>query len=456
MKNNLYQEFIVPLKHSCHSMRMVAFIVFLFLGIPYATEVYSQKMRVTVVSKNISTGQVLKEIESQTDYLFVYDVKEVDLDRRVDIRAEDRPVSEVLDEVFEGTGVHYAMEGKNIMLMKRTQQEVRTLQQQNAVRTLEGVVTDESGVPIIGANIKVEGTTTGTITDLDGRFTLDVPENPVLQISYIGYISQNVKVNGKRDITIRLIEDTQALDEVVVVGYGTMKKSDLTGAVISANLKDFEKAPNTNILQSLQGTVPGLNIGQTTASGTTPDISIRGTNTLSGNKSVLIVLDGIIYNSSLSSINPNDIESIDVLKDASATAVYGAQAANGVLLITTKRGKQGKTKVDFSTAYTVSSPTKNLRPMNRQEYLDFTREYWYDEAYLGPDYKTPNPDFDLASKLPDAIMMDTNQPDGIVPYDYNWWDEGTQTGHIWENKLSLSGGNEMISYLMSFANTSKR
>lgn len=437
-------------------MRMVAFIVFLFLGIPYATEVYSQRMRVTVVSKNISTGQVLKEIESQTDYLFVYDVKEVDLDRRVDIRAEDRPVSEVLDEVFEGTGVHYAMEGKNIMLMKRTQQEVHILQQQNAVRTLEGVVTDESGVPIIGANIKVEGTTTGTITDLDGRFTLDVPENPVLQISYIGYISQNVKVNGKRDITIRLIEDTQTLDEVVVVGYGTMKKSDLTGAVISANLKDFEKAPNTNILQSLQGTVPGLNIGQTTASGTTPDISIRGTNTLSGNKSVLIVLDGIIYNSSLSSINPNDIESIDVLKDASATAVYGAQAANGVLLITTKRGKQGKTKVDFSTAYTVSSPTKNLRPMNRQEYLDFTREYWYDEAYLGPDYKTPNPDFDLASKLPDAIMMDTNQPDGIVPYDYNWWDEGTQTGHIWENKLSLSGGNEMISYLMSFANTDQQ
>lgn len=224
-------------------MRMVAFIVFLFLGIPYATEVYSQRMRVTVVSKNISTGQVLKEIESQTDYLFVYDVKEVDLDRRVDIRAEDRPVSEVLDEVFEGTGVHYAMEGKNIMLMKRTQQEVHILQQQNAVRTLEGVVTDESGVPIIGANIKVEGTTTGTITDLDGRFTLDVPENPVLQISYIGYISQNVKVNGKRDITIRLIEDTQTLDEVVVVGYGTMKKSDLTGAVISANLKDFEKAP---------------------------------------------------------------------------------------------------------------------------------------------------------------------------------------------------------------------
>ena len=400
---------------------MVAFIVFLFLGIPYATEVYSQRMRVTVVSKNISTGQVLKEIESQTDYLFVYDVKEVDLDRRVDIRAEDRPVSEVLDEVFEGTGVHYAMEGKNIMLMKRTQQEVHILQQQNAVRTLEGVVTDESGVPIIGANIKVEGTTTGTITDLDGRFTLDVPENPVLQISYIGYISQNVKVNGKRDITIRLIEDTQTLDEVVVVGYGTMKKSDLTGAVISANLKDFEKAPNTNILQSLQGTVPGLNIGQVTSAGSTPDISIRGTNTLSGNKSVLIVLDGIIYTGSLSSLNPNDIESIDVLKGASATAVYGAQAANGVLLITTKRGKAGKTRINVSSSYTTSNPTKDLRPMNRNEYLSYLREFWYDESYIGPDYTTPNPDFRVADYIQDVPMLDNDQPDGLAPYDYDWW-----------------------------------
>ena len=137
----------------------------------------------------------------------------------------------------------------------------------------------------------------------------------------------------------------------------------------SANLKDFENAPNTNIAQALQGTVPGLNIGQTTAAGTTPNISIRGENTISGNSSVLIVLDGIIYTSSLSSINPSDIASIDVLKDASATAVYGAQAANGVLLITTKRGKEGKTRINFSSSYTFSNPTKDLHPMNRSEYL---------------------------------------------------------------------------------------
>lgn len=262
-----------------------------------------------------------------------------------------------------------------------------------------------------------------------------------------------MKVSGKRNITIRLTEDTQALDEVVVVGYGTMKKSDLTGAVISANLKDFEKAPNTNILQSLQGTVPGLNIGQVTSAGSTPDISIRGTNTLSGNKSVLIVLDGIIYTGSLSSLNPNDIESIDVLKGASATAVYGAQAANGVLLITTKRGKAGKTRINVSSSYTTSNPTKDLRPMNRNEYLSYLREFWYDESYIGPDYTTPNPDFRVADYIQDVPMLDNDQPDGLAPYDYDWWGEGTQNGHILENRIDISGGNDNVSYLLSYSHT---
>lgn len=320
----------------------------------------------------------------------------------------------------------------------------------------KGQVTDTSGEPIIGANVVVKGQTIGTITDLDGNFTLKAKPNDVLKVSYIGYISQEVSVGKKDILVIRLVEDTKTLDEVVVVGYGSMKKSDLTGAVVSANLKDFEKSPNTNIIQSLQGTVPGLNIGQVATAGATPAISIRGKNTLSGNTSVLIVLDGIIYTSSLSSINPNDIASIDVLKDASATAVYGAQAANGVLLITTKRGKAGKTSVNFSSSYTVSNPTKSLRPMNRDEYLSFTKEFWYDKAYTGPDYTTPNPDFHMVDYLPDIVMKDNNQPDGVSPYDYNWWDEGTRTGTMFENKLSLSGGSDAMSYLISFSNTDQK
>lgn len=322
--------------------------------------------------------------------------------------------------------------------------------------SITGQVTDSSGEPVIGANVIVKGAAIGTITDFDGNFSLQAKAGDVLKVSYIGYITQEISIGKKNIISIRLAEDTETLDEVVVIGYGSMKKSDLTGAVVSANLKDFEKSPNTNIIQSLQGTVPGLNIGQISSAGATPSISIRGKNTLSGNTDVLIVLDGIIYTSSLSSINPSDIESIDVLKDASATAVYGAQAANGVLLVTTKKGKAGKARVNFSSAYSVSNPTRNLRPMNRDEYLSFTKEFWYDKAYTGPDYTTPNPDFKLVDYLPDGVMKDNNQADGISAHDYDWWGDGTRTGSMFENKLSVSGGGEDVSYLISFANTDQK
>ena len=241
-------------------MRNAFLALFLFVGTTYATESYSQNMRVTVVSSGITTGQVLSEIEDQTDYLFVYDVNEVNLDRNVNVRAENRPVSEVLDEVFEGTDVDYAMEGKNIMLMKRSKKETPASVQQTSGNTIQGVVTDANGEPIIGANIMIEGTTTGTITDFDGRFTLDVPENATLQISYIGFVSQNVKVNGRKDITVKLVEDAQALDEVVVVGYGVMKKRDITGSISSLKAKDITSVPASNVLESMQGRIAGLDM----------------------------------------------------------------------------------------------------------------------------------------------------------------------------------------------------
>jgi TonB-linked SusC/RagA family outer membrane protein len=325
-----------------------------------------------------------------------------------------------------------------------------------AQKTVTGTITDERGEEIIGANVQVKGTTKGTVSDLSGHFSIDVPESAVLVISYIGYQTQEIPVANETNLLIQLKEEASLLDEVVVVGYGTMKKSDLTGAVASANLKDFEKSPNTNIVQSLQGTVPGLNIGQITSAGATPSIDIRGKTTLSGNTNVLIILDGVIYTSSLSSINPNDIESIDVLKDASASAIYGAQAANGVLLITSKKGAAGKAKVSFSSSYSISNPTNDLRTMNRAEYIEYTKKLYYDQAYSAPGYTTPNPDFDLASVLPDNPMRDANQPDGVSPYDYDWWSEGTQTGSILENRLSISGGTEDVSYLISLENVDQK
>ena len=415
---------------------------------------FAQSVNVNI--QNVPMKKAMSLFKQQSGYSFVYVSSDLNLSKTVSVKATN--LSQAIKQILVGQDVKFEIKGKNIVLSHKTSSQgsndIRTAPKSQK-RHISGRILDAAGEPIIGATIKEKGHSNGTITDLDGNFALDILQNSELEVSYIGYNTQVIKPNLSKPMTINLKEDVETLSEVVVVGYGTMKKSDLTGSVASANLKDFENAPNTNIAQVLQGTVPGLNIGQSTTTGATPDISIRGENTISGNNSVLIVLDGIIYTSSLSSINPNDIASIDVLKDASATAVYGAQAANGVLLITTKKGKEGKTRLNFSSSYTFSNPTKNLHPMNRAEYLQFTKDFWYDKAYMGPDYTTPNPDFNVADYLPDTPMLDSSQPDGISATDYDWWDAGTQTGHIFENRLSASGGNGKMAYLLSYENTNQ-
>lgn len=207
--------------------------------------------------------------------------------------------------------------------------------------TITGSVKDESGEGLIGVSVLQKGTTNGTVTDLNGNYSIAVnQQNTVLVYSYIGYITQEIKVGTQHSIAVILKEDTQSLDEVVVIGYGTAKKSDLTGAVTRANMGALEKSPNVNVLQGLKGVVPGLNIGVATKAGDSPAISIRGRNSISGSTEPLVVLDGVIYRGNIVDINPSDIESIDVLKDASSTAIYGSQAANGVLMITTKTAKK--------------------------------------------------------------------------------------------------------------------
>lgn len=307
----------------------------------------------------------------------------------------------------------------------------------------------ETQEPIIGATISVSGTSNGTVSDESGNYTLEnISSNDTLVISFIGFETKRVFVDSRSIIDITLSRsEAQSLNEVVVVGYGTQKKKDVTGAVSSANIDDFRDVPNTNIAQSLQGIVPGLNVGQVNSAGETPSISIRGQNTLSGNSNVLVILDGIQYDGSLSALNPDDIKSIDILKDASSTAVYGAQAANGVLLITTRKGRPNQPpRLTVSSSYTIQEPTKKFRPMQRKGYLEHIRELFWDEAYLSPDYVKPNPDFDLISKV-DPSMKDGNG--NLLDNDFDWWKAATQKGKIREINASLSGGSEKVTYLIS-------
>jgi len=320
--------------------------------------------------------------------------------------------------------------------------------------SIQGVVTDETNSPMLGVNVFVKGTTVGTVTNNDGKYQIQASVKDVLVFSFIGYKSQEVVVGSQTSINVKLVSSDLNLEDVVVVGYGTVKKSDLTGAVASANIKDFEKSPNTNLAQSLQGAVPGLNIGQVTSAGATPDMQIRGKNTISGSTGVLIVIDGII-SGDLSSINPADIESVDILKDASALAVYGAQAANGIMLITTKKGKAGKAKISLSSSYSIQNPTHNYATMNRDQYLAFLKNLVWEESFTAESgYTKENGSFNLALKLPETYM--TNADGSISDTDFDWWGTCTRQATIIENKASISGGSDALSYLVSFGNTNQK
>ena len=264
-----------------------------------------------------------------------------------------------------------------------------TESQQSKIR-ITGTVVDQTGEPVIGANIIEKGVpANGTITDADGKFLLEVANNAVLQISFIGYVSQTVAVGNRTDFKITLQENLLALDEVIVIGYGTVKRKDFTGSVTSVKLEDSPIAltVNLNALESLKGNVPGLDIGATNSAGGQPYMLIRGQKSISGDNQPLVVVDGVIFMGSLGDINPNDIATYDVLKDATSAAVYGSRSANGVIIITTKKGRTGKPVVTFNA--NAGMQTWHLRPtlMNGEQWLDATakRNRYSDYSFRVPD-----------------------------------------------------------------------
>lgn len=327
--------------------------------------------------------------------------------------------------------------------------------------TVSGTIVDNSGIPLGGASILEKGTTNGGQSDFDGNFTLEVAnENVTLVISYLGFSTQEIALNGQPRVAITLNEDAANLDEVIVVGYGTQKRSDLTGAVERADLASFRNQPNTSIVQSLQGTTPGLNVGAVTSAGENPSLSVRGRNTFAtdsnGNPvdiSPLIVLDGIIYRGNIVDINPNDVASVDILKDASSKAIYGSQAANGVLLITTRGGKRNvKPSYSVSTYYSAQTPANTLTSERRGPYLEKLSDIFWDDAFLAPDFTTPNPDFDVL----DILVIPAIQ-DGILNgTETDWVDLVSQSAYISETNLSMSGGSEKTSYFVSAGYTDQQ
>lgn len=431
-------------------MKLIFVSLFILVSGVFATGVSSQTARVSIVANNISTQDLIQEIEKQTDYLFVYNKNEVILDRKVDLDATNQTVAEVLNKAFYQTDIVYAMEGSNIMLMKSENRNIIPRQEDEKIVT--GIVTDTKGEAIIGANVSVKGTTTGTITDTDGKFSLNVPNDAILHFSYIGYLEQDVPVGKQQHLKIVLSEDNQVLEEVVVVGYGVQKKVNLAGAVESVNAKTLENRSTNNIGLALQGIAPNLNI--TPSGGQADDVpkfNIRGETSINGG-TPLILVDGIPTDAGdFSRMNGMDIENISVLKDASSAAIYGARAAFGVILVTTKKGKGEKLTVHFNNNFNVRTLTRMPKvvydPFIQASYKKEMGKPWYD-LYTDEEIEYARQRRDDPS-LPGTIISNLDPSKYTYLDNTNWFDEvfdniGTAHSH----NLSISGSNSKVSYYL--------
>lgn len=315
---------------------------------------------------------------------------------------------------------------------------VQTVQQQK--QSVSGTIKDPAGEPVIGASILEKGTTNGTITDFDGNFTLNVAPGATLTISYIGYKNQEVKVTPGKVLNIILQEDTETLDEVVVVGYGVQKKSDVTGSVTSVPKDRLGKIPVANVLQAVQGAAAGITITQSSsAPGDEPTALVRGKNSINASTGPYIVVDGVPFSKSggtLNDINPNDIESMEILKDASATAIYGTNGANGVILITTKRGKSGKPTIRYNGYVGFDQIAHKLKVRSGEELIQVYK-----------DYRAQNPND--GAMFNENVKYENEAANYEAGHQTNWIDEVSQTGLVHGHNISVSGGAEKVKYYIS-------
>ena len=461
MKKNQYKFFSVLITHRTykllHVMKLTFFLFFVSAFAIMAENTYSQNAKISINKENADIQEILNEIENSTDYLFLYNKKTVNVNRQTTVKASNIPVSQVLDDIFEETDVVYDMVGNHIVLTSHvTNKEIAEVLQQSGVR-ITGVVIDEFGELVLGANVVEKGTTNGITTDADGKFTLDVKENAVLQISYIGYVPQEMPIGGKRDFTITLLDDLKALEEVVVVGYGTQRKANLTGAVAQVSGAVLESRPITNIAQGLQGVVPNLNINvQSGAPGQSTKFNIRGNATILDNGGApLVLVNNVQMDPDL--INPEDIESISVLKDAASAAIYGARAAYGVILITTKNGrKEQRPQVSFSANGYWQTPAKRIQTINSMEFLTM-KDIAYQNGGGGGHYYNPKV-YEYAERYfndpvnNSPVFFDPDIDPNKYQYSGNtdWWDEVYKKSSFSKQyNVNLVGGSERSTYYAS-------
>lgn len=412
-------------KKLIRAMKFFLLFALLTTGSCFASETYSQEASFSMNYENKTIKEIINEIENNSEFIFFYLDKSIDLNRKVSINVKEQKIETILDQLFSNTENNYSISDRQIIISKK-ETPVNTKTNQKDTRTISGIVRDNMG-PVTGANIVIKGTTNGTISDLDGKFTLEnVPANAILQISYIGYLPQEITVNNQSSYNIMLKEDNQSLDEVVVVGYGTVRKADLAGSVAVLDNKAFKDQPITQISDALQGRVSGVQVQSSGVPGGTVKIRVRGSGSINRSNDPLYVIDGIVRESGLTGLNPEDIQSMQILKDASSTAIYGSRGANGVVLITTKTGKANVRQIMFDAQIGVGTVAKRYETLNPYEFATLYNTY-RKETFS-----------------PEQLSAFQNGTAGT-----DWLDEIFQNGITQDYKLTLSGGSDKIQYIIS-------
>ena len=430
-------------------------VLLFFCSTMYAQDI-SQKISMNL--QNVTLKEFFNKIEAQSSLSVVYRDIILSENPNIVVSVTDRPLQEVLNLVLEKQGLSYKISNKTIVIVKAPAKASG----KQAEKTITGVVLDETGIPVIGANVVVKGTTNGTITDIDGNFTLNTASGESLLISYIGYLPVEVKVSNASKIDVLLKEDAQGLDEVVVVGYGTVKKRDLTGAVASVNAAKITAVPTTTAAEALQGRIPGVVVSNSNWSpGATPSVMIRGKRSIKASNDPLYVIDGVPVTGGMGEISPSDIESMEVLKDASATAIYGARGANGVILISTKQGKSGKTQIDYNGYVGAQTILNQLELWDGGEYAEYTREAYrntansairYNSDVASRDQDLVCPGFTRDASIMESVMMgwgDNGVYDPSRVRTTHYMDNVTRTGMVTDHQLSIRGGGERTNFLAS-------
>ena len=390
---------------------------------------YSQSSKLNLKFSNSTVKEILNQIEAESDYVFLYNQNELDENKNININLENADIEQVLDEILKGQNLKYSVYDRQVIIRANESQNWKNAVEQ--AQNIHGVITTASGDPIPGATIVVKGTNNGSITNTDGSFAIEnVKRGDVLIVSFVGMVTQEILFEGQSLLEIKLKEETIGIEEVVAIGYGTMKKSDLTGSVTQVSADDLVTVSGSNPIQALQGRASGVAVMNTDASpGSSPTLRIRGSGSISAGNDPLIVVDGFpLVNNNLNDISSNDIASMEILKDASSSAIYGSRGANGVILITTKKGLKGANNLDISGSLGIQSPARIPEMLRRDEFLKFINE-----AYT---YSTGVPVYSETNSAPN--------------YDTDWQDEIIRDYSLVQDySIAFSGGKDKTTYMLS-------